>query len=257
MNLAFGNKLNVVFSKLLQSLSTISRAALLKLRKKPKKPKKLKLPKLPKRWVVGYLYLIGLVPVMRAAILYETNPEQFWIEVPFLVSSIAAIFAGISALLALRSLELTRVTIRPFLSWQPGEMSFEQITSRGIVALEFHVKNTGPVPAKLVTAESAFFDAAEVIEDDNESKHYPKEHEQPKNTLIFPDAVYNVVQYFDLRRAIDKKLYENIVDGKVAVRFRMTYSAQGREYVTVQTEKLGKAVRGLMNRVPIQPQNWT
>ena len=252
MNLAFGNRLNVVLSKLPQSLSTVSRAALLKLRKKPKK---LKLPKLSTRLVLGYIGVLGFVILF--AIVYFTKPNQFWPDAPFYISSFAVIFAGISALLALRSLEMTRITIRPFLSWQPGEMSFEQKTSGGIVALEFHLKNTGPVPAKLVTAVSAFFDAAEVIEDDNESKHYPKEREQPKNTLIFPDAVYNVVQYFDLRRAIDKKLYEDMADGKVMVRFRMTYSAQGREYVTVQTEKLGKAEQGLITRFPIQPQRWT
>jgi len=147
--------------------------------------------------------------------------------------------------------------IRPFLSWQSGEMSFEKIPSRGLVALAFHVKNSGPVPAKLVTSETAFFDADEVIEEDNESEHYPKEREQPKNTLIFPDTVYNIVQYFDFRKAIDKKLFDNMMDGKVVIRFRMTYSAQGRKYVTVQTEKLGKAERGLMERVPIQPQRWT
>lgn len=228
--MAFRHKLNVVFSKL-------------------------KLPKPSTRLVLGYV--VVLVLVILFAIVYFTKPNQFWPNAPFYISCFAVIFAGISTLVALHSLELTRNTIRPFLSWQPGEMSFEQITSRGIVALEFHVKNTGPVPAKLVIAEAVFFDDAEVIEDDNESKHYPKEPEQPKNTLIFPDAVYNVVQYFNLNSAINKKLYENIVAGKVAVRFRMTYSAQGREYVTVQTEKLGKAVRGLMNRVPIQPQKWT
>lgn len=246
--MAFRNRLNVGFSKLLQSLNNISRAVLLKLTKKPK------LPKPSTRSVLG---LVVLVLVILFAIFYITNPNQFWLNAPFYISCFAVIFAGISVLVALHALELTRNTIRPFLSWQPGEMSFEQITSRGTVALGFHVKNTGPVPAKLVSAEAAFFDAAEVIEDDNESKHYPKEREQPKNTLIFPDTVYNVVQYFDLSRAIDKKLYENMVAGKVAVRFRMEYSAQSREYVTVQTEKLGKAERGLMNRVPIQPQKWT
>lgn len=249
MNLAFGNKLNAVFSKLLQFLSTISRAALLKLTKKPK------LPKPSTRLVLGYL--VVLVLVILLAIFYITNPDEFWPNAPFYISCFAIIFTGIAALVALHSLELTRNTIRPFLSWQPGEMSFEQIKSRGIVALEFHVKNTGPVPAKIVTTEIAFFDAAEVIEDDNESKHYPKERGQPKNTLIFPETVYNVVQYFDLRRAIDKRLYENMLGGNVAVRFRIVYSAQGRKYVTVQTEKLGKAERGLMNREPIQPQKWT
>lgn len=212
-----------------------------------------KLPKRPKRLVIGYLVLAVIIIIL--ATLYIIKPDQFRLEAPFLISGSAAILAGISALLASQSLELTRMTTRPFLAVQPGDVSFNQ--REHITILEFHVKNTGPVPANLVTAEIAFFDDAEVVKDDNESKHYPKERQQPKNTLIFPDAVYNLVQYFDLRRAIDKKLHENMVDGKVTVRFRMTYSAQGREYVTVQTEKLGKAERGLINRAPIPPQTWT
>jgi hypothetical protein len=210
-----------------------------------KKPKKL--PKLSKRLVLGYLVLAVIIIIL--ATLYIIKPDQFRLEASFIISGCAAIFAGISALLASRSFELTRGTMRPFLTVQPGDESFNQ--REHIATLEFHVKNTGPVPANLVTAEIAFFDDSEVIEDDNESKHYPKEPEQPKNTLIFPDAVYNLVQYFDLRRAIDKKLYENIADGKVTVRFRVMYSAQGSEYVTVQTEKLGKGERGLINRAPI------
>lgn len=257
MNLASGNRLNVVFSKLLQSLTTISRAALLRL---GKKPKNLKLPKLPTRWALGYL--IGLIPIIRAAILYETNPDQFWLEVPFLVSSITAIFAGISALLALRSLrmtetalELTTITMRPFLTLQPGDASLKQ--EEHIATLEFHVRNTGPVPADLATVEIAFFDDAEAIKDDNESKHYPKARRQAEVMVIFPGDVYNLTQDFDLRRDIDKKLLRNIMSGKVKSRFRVTYRAQNIEYTTVQTEKLEREEGGGIKRVPIQPQKWT
>jgi hypothetical protein len=222
--------------------------------------RKLKLPKLPIRWVLGYL--IALVPVIRLAILYDTNPAQFWLEAPFLVSSIAAILAGISALLALRALkmtekalELTRSTTRPFLALQPGDSSLNR--SEHIVTLEFRVENTGPVPANLVTAGIAFFDDAEVIKDDNESKQYPKERQQPKVVVIFPNATYTLEQTLDLRRGIDKKLLENIKNGKVKLRFRTTYRAQSIEYVTVQTEKLEKEEAGRIRRVPIQPQRWT
>jgi len=253
VNLAFGNRLNAVFSKLLQPLSTISRAELLKLRKKRKKRKKLKLPELVTRWVLGYL--VALVFVIRAAILYINNRDQFWLEVPFLVSSIAAVFAGISALLALRSLEMTRITMRPFLALEPGDVSLKKEDS--IVTLEFHLKNTGPVPANLVTAELTFFDDAEVVEDDNESKHYRKDRQESKGVIIFPDAVYNATKRFDLSHDIDKKLFDNTMSGKVKFHFRVTYRAQSMEYVTVQTEKLEKVDSGMLRRIPIQPQRWT
>jgi len=220
-----------------------------------KKPKKLKLPKIPTRWV--FCYLIVLVPVIRAAILYKTNRDQFWLEVPFLVSSIAAIFAGISALLALRSLELTRITVRPFLAVEPGIANVSLNKREHIATLEFHVKNTGPVPANLVTAEIAFFDDAEVIEDDNESKHYPQKYQQPQETVIFPGAVHDLGTRFDFHTDIGKTLLDNITDGKVKLRFRMTYKAQGMEYFTVQTEKLEKIDVRMFRRMPIQPQKWT
>jgi hypothetical protein len=233
---------------------------MLKLRKKPKKLKLPKLPKLPTRWVLGYL--VALVAFILLGILYITNRDQFWLEAPFLISCIATIFAGVSALLALRSLEMTKkalelttITMRPFLTVQPGDVSLKQ--REHIATLEFHVKNTGPVPANLVTAEITFFDDAEVIEDDNESKHYPKDRQQPKGIVIFPDAVYNLIQRFDLHRGIDKKLFDNIMNSKVKSRFRVTYSAQSVEYVTVQTEKLEKEEAEAIARVPIQPQKWT
>jgi len=257
VNLAFRNRLNVVFSKLLQSLSTIVQAALFRL------PKKLKLPKLSIRTFFLCLVLLLIVMLFIVSMRhYVTAPDQFQLEIPFYISCIATICAFTAVLLAQwsleateKALELTRITTRPFLSCQPGDVSFEQREHMAI--LEFHVKNMGSVPANLVAAETAFFDDDEVIKYDNGSRHYPKERQQPKDTVIFPGAVYNLVQKFDLRHNIDKKLFDNIVNGTVKVRFRMTYSAQSMEYITVQTEKLEKAERGLINRVPIQPQKWT
>ena len=225
-------------------------------------PKRLKLSEFPARWRLSYLYLIALAPTMRLVELYATNPAQFWLEAPFLVSSIMAIFAGISALLALRSLrmtgkalELTRIAMRPFLMLQPGRAFLDQ---RGHIAtLELYVKNTGVVPANVVKAETVFFDDAEVIKEDNESKQYPKERQQPRGIVIFPGAIYDVIETFDLHREIDKRLLANIVNGKVKLRFRVTYTAQSMEYVTVQTEKLKKADAGGITRVPVQPQRWT
>jgi hypothetical protein len=219
-----------------------------------------KLPKPSKRSVVGYLVLAFIIVIIAA--LYIIKPAQFQWEAAFLVSGAAAIFAGISALLASRSLEvtekaleLTRITMRPFLSCQPGEALFSGGKYR--VVLEFFVKNTGPVPANLMVSEIAFFDDSEVIDEDSKSEHYRKEANESRDTVVFPDAVYNMVQEFDLRRDPDKRLHDNIVNGKIRVRFRLRYSAQGREYTTVQTERLGKVEEGLIRRTPTQPQRWT
>jgi hypothetical protein len=151
------------------------------------------------------------------------------------------------------ALELTRITVRPFLALQPGDVNLSLNQREQKATLVFHLKNTGPVPANLVTAELTFFDDAEVIEDDNESKHYRKDRQHPQDVVIFPGGVYNVGTdvYFD------KGLLDNITNGKVKLRFRATYNAQSREYVTIQTEKLEKAEGGMIRRLPIQPQKWT
>jgi len=224
------------------------------------KPKKHKLPKLPTKWVLSYS--IALAPVIRLARLYDTNPTQFWQEAPFLVSSFAAIFAGISALLALRSLKvteealrLTRGTTRPFLSLQPGEVSGSQ--KGHIVALCFEIRNSGPVPANLVTTDLQFFGDDEEITEDNRSQKYPKELAPPMHVVVFPDYSYHIVQELDLRKEVDRKLFENIKNGKVKLHLRMTYTAQGIEYRTVQTEKLEREEAGKITRVPIQPHRFT
>ena len=123
--------------------------------------------------------------------------------------------------------------------------------------LEFHVENTGSVPANVFTMEMTFFDDAELIEEDNTSKYYPVRHEQPEGVIIFPGAIYNFEQWADLSHSVGKKLYNGILSGKVKLRFRATYGAQGIEYLTVQTEKLWQPVAGQMTRLPIQPQRWT
>ena len=228
-----------------------------------KLPKKLKLTKLSIRlFLLSLIFLVIVLAFILSVRIYITDPDRFRLEIPLFISCIATICAVVSVVLALRSLEatgkalqLTRITLRPFLTVQPGNESINQ--REHMVNLEFHMKNTGPVPANIVTAQIAFFDDAEVVEDDNESKHYPQDRQPPQGIVIFPDAVNPLIQNFDLRRAIDKKLFDNIVHGKVKLRFRLTYSAQSIEYVTVQTEKLGKAEQGLITRFPIQPQRWT
>lgn len=140
---------------------------------------------------------------------------------------------------------------------EPGIANISLNQGEHIATLEFHVKNTGPVPANLVTVEIAFFDDAEVIEDDNKSKHYPQECQQPQETVIFPGAVHILGKTFDFRPDTGKRLLDNLVSGNIKLRFRMTYRAQSMEYVTVQTEKLEKIDARTFRRMPIQPQRWT
>lgn len=206
--------------------------------------------------VVVILLIIALV------ILAITN--RLHLIASLIISCIAASCAIISAALASQSLkkteealELTRITMRPYLAVQPGDVGMPLNQKEHIMTFEFHVKNTGPVPANLVTAEMALFDASEVIEDDNESKFYEKDYQHPPDVVVFPDAVYNLRTIVQFRPDIGKGLLDNKANTKVSLRFRITYSAQGIEYITIQTEKLERIDARTLRRVPIQPQKWT
>lgn len=227
-----------------------------KLPKKPKlaKLRKVEIPKLPTRWVL--VFMIALIPVIRLVQLSAIDIEKFRVEAPFLVSIIVIFIACISVWVAVQSFKLTRNVMRPFLALQAGEVSSKEVQQK--VIFEFHVKNTGSVPANVVTIEMRFFDDAEVIEEDNISKHYYKgRQETPEGVVIFPGAVYNYEQWINRSNSIGKKLLEGIMNGEVKLCFRVKYRAQGMDYITVQTEKLLKAEGGVMTRLPIQPQRWT
>lgn len=223
----------------------------------------MKLPKLSVRLALNYSVVIIIVILLIISLrLYIIEPGQFRLEVPFIISCIATICAATSIVVASRSLkatenalELTRITVRPFLALEASEVPREQIQEK--VILEFHVKNTGQIPANIFTMGMTFFDDDELIEEDNASKYYPARNEKRRDVVIFPGASYNLEQWFDLSDSDGKKLYEGILNGKVKLRFRTTYEAQGIEYLTVQTEKVLKEVVGQMTRLPIQPQIWT
>ncbi len=223
----------------------------------------MKLPKLSVRLALNYSVVIIIVILLIILLrIYIVEPGQFRWEVPIIISCIAAICAAISIVLASRSLkttenalELTRITVRPFLALQAGEVPRKQIKER--VILEFHVKNTGIVPANVLTMEMTFFDDAELIEEDNASEYYQARKEERRDVVIFPGASYNLEQWFDLSHSNGKKQYEGILNGKVKLRFRTTYEAKGIEYITVQTEKVLKEGAGQMTRLPVQPQIWT
>ncbi len=223
-----------------------------------------RIPKISKRLViVGLVAIVVVVLLIISVSFYITNPEQFGLEVPFLISCVATVCAATAVVIAIwsldamqKSLELTRVTVRPFLTYEAGKASVMR-KEKNVLTLKVNLKNTGMVPANVVIAEMAFFDDTEVVEEDNRSKIYPKEEQEVIDALIFPGDAYEVRQDFDLSRDVDKKLYEDMVNGKLKVRFRVMYRAQGREYSTVQTQKLQKAGIGVLGRVPIEPQKWT
>jgi len=78
-------------------------------------------------WKILLSYVIplglGIAILWYLAIIYQSDPTAFWPRASLTIASIAAIFAGLSALVASRSLEktkesleLTRNTQRPFLN---------------------------------------------------------------------------------------------------------------------------------------------
>lgn len=82
------------------------------------------IPKISIRSVIVCLVVIFAVVLLIISMdLYINKPEQFGLAVPYIIGSIATICAVVSVVLALRSLmatektlELTRIIVRPFLA---------------------------------------------------------------------------------------------------------------------------------------------
>lgn len=108
-----------------------------------------------KVWEILLNYVIplglGIAVLWYLVKIYQSDPATFWPRASLIIVSIAAIFAGISARLASRSLEktgeslkLTRATTRPFLNVSKPKSIVTQSSMKLVIS------NTGSLPADKV-----------------------------------------------------------------------------------------------------------
>ena len=185
---------------------------------------------------------------------YLAIVTELAIAFAFISIVIATFFASRSLRLTNESLRLTRNTVRPFLSVQPGTVDTRMTSNE--VTLVFKIKNTGAIPGELVVLDLAFFDGDEVITNDNNSKKYPALSEVHVQPIIFPNADYMVTHTINVSIGFGKQTWEEIKNGNVKIRHRMKYKDMNTEYLTIQAEQLDKVKEGYINRRPIPPQYW-
>jgi hypothetical protein len=195
---------------------------------------------------IGLLFILGVPVIWHLMTLYEINKSQFWYEAPFYISAIAAVFAGISAILARaslirtsESLELSRKTVRPFLT-SDGTVKIGEINGRKYFSVV--VTNIGSLPAESIEVIIDAFESDELVEIANRSNHYPKFFPSTEaipvlsDLIMFPQERWQkTVENIDLNTNYNVELWDKLTHGLVILRFTINYSSVGRTFQTVRT----------------------
>ena len=197
---------------------------------------------------------LGLAILWYLVIIYISDSTAFWPRASLIIVSIAVIFAGISALTANRSLELTRNSIRPFL-YTAGSINVERVGK--YITLALNIQNSGSLPGENVHVDIDFFDEDEEVTEENPSNRYAPPTREPEFPLLFPNSDYYEKYVLNLEQKNDLELWNNIEKGKTKCRVRIMYKSPGRKHITIQTEKLVKREwEENIVTTPIPPQKW-
>lgn len=197
---------------------------------------------------------LGIAILWYLTAIYQRDPSEFWPHASLVIASIAAIFAGISALIANRSLELTRNSIRPFL-YTAGSINIKRVGK--YITLTFNIHNSGSLPGEDVHVDIDFFDEDEEVTKENLSNRYTPPTRELEFPLLFPNSVYYENYVLDLEQKDDLALWNNIEKGKTKCRVRIMYKSPGRKHITIQTKKLAKREwEATLVTTPILPQKW-
>jgi len=123
-------------------------------------------------------YLVGI---------YQSEPADFWSRASLIIASTAAIFAGISALIANRSLELTRAAQRPFVNVSPeveGYTGWSSSKEKNTVRFEHiiaRISNKGAFPADKVSIR------CEVSKTEKNARSFLLVPQKEIASIYFPD----------------------------------------------------------------------
>jgi len=169
-------------------------------------------------WVLTYyifpfgLVGLGVIMLIRLAIVYEADRPEFWQMAGLLIGSFAVIFAGIAAGLASRSLELTRNTVRPFLTTvnEPDEPMV--IGEKDNPRVILHIKNTGNLPADKISVLCVLYTT---------NKDYGIIVKHVKTALAPPVYFPGVVVGHTF--CLDKEQFQECQKGRFTVRILIKY----------------------------------
>lgn len=191
--------------------------------------------------LVFFLMIVGAAAsVWYLTPLYREDPATFWNQALLLIAGAAALFAGVSAIAACRSLELTRDTMRAWVFVQGtihlGNASALQMR-KGISTLELDLRNTGTAPAEVLEVKVQPFKKDEQINLENTSAKYQIQHIPHEVFLVFPGSSWHPMLNLDMGKTQDRRLLQDLVQGLIKLRLttRYKYEPSQTEHRTVQT----------------------
>jgi len=188
--------------------------------------------------VLGAAILVGLIR------LYEGALAAFWQYAAIIIATASAIFAGISAIIASESLNLTRAAVTPLVCFRGtidlGNMSPSE-KEEGIQNLDFPITNTGTTRADVFEVRIEPFREDEQVELDNSSKKYETVTIPPETFLLFPNQTYHAIIGLHPEKENEMRLFRDLLDGIIKLRVTISYEGLGREYKTIQTFAYNKS----------------
>ena len=168
--------------------------------------------------------------------------------------------ATAAAISNLLSLKWSRDTIRPFLSCQHAHIKTTIVTAKvgsEQVNIPFRICNSGSLPAANINTDIDFFERDEEVSDSNQSNKFEIATRIPIEPMLLPNAEYIVSYILDLPKSNDAMLWENLKNGKVKVRIKISYECLGKKFLTIQTEEIsGPSYEKGLIASPIPPQKW-
>ncbi|MBI2329699.1 MAG: hypothetical protein HYU85_08750 [Chloroflexi bacterium] len=138
---------------------------------------RVRISKIFRNYVIPLVISIAIFAALMTVVYSESL--EFWSRISFTVATIAAIFAGISALIANHSLEVTRNTQRPFLN--VIEPVRYQTYEHAIYYIRFSVCNKGIFPADAVSVR------CDVFKNEGNVKRLSLELENKVPSIYFPE----------------------------------------------------------------------
>lgn len=206
------------------------------------------------------ILVVSVIVVAIWGFFYSFAVEKYGHQ--YAISLTAMLVASIAAIGTLLSLQWTRNTIRPFLSF---DGTIKLGGSDREKTLAFLISNTGSMPANDVRIRVDVFGIDESINLNNLSNRYEgffdtEEENTKEEMVLFPNQNWHTVYNANLTRSKDKALWEGLLSSKVKLRITIWYSSFGRKHKTVQTlafDELSLSSDGKhFHGISIEPQKW-
>ncbi|MFC2033292.1 hypothetical protein ACFLUB_02075 [Chloroflexota bacterium] len=125
------------------------------------------------------------------------------------------------------------------------------------MTLALEIRNSGSLPATNIQSNITFFHVDESVTKDNVSSQFQQVEEKEASPSAFPNASFIKHCVLDLTDRNDSALWEQIQEGTVKMRLRITYESLRRKHLTIQTEEITQSPWAVTIQLkPVLPRLW-